>query len=528
MSVNHTVGVIGLGSVGSAVIHSLSRKNSCVGYDTCGEYDWDAIPETDFAFICVPTPSKEGRLDNSIVDSVLKKLNDHRYKGIVIIKSTLGVGAVNRFEKEYPLLRIVYMPEFLRELNPYSWCENPDRIVISGKDEDCESTLSLIDPPSDVPVLRMSHSEAELGKLAHNAFIATKVSFTNMIETISDHCDTDPKKVMSVIWTDRRVNGSAHLMPGIGGYSGKCIPKDTSELSEFAKSEELDIPLLIGVEETNGCVRPSTMDIPMSVHVIISTSQQDGLIERAISSVCEQCLKPKSLVIVYDEPLGEELLSIVEKFKEEINISLIPNGCAKNLSGAINTGLGFLEKMCSEDDFIALLDDDDFWDYRYLQNCLTFAHDMKCDWVVSGLVRIDQKYPKGAKQTIPESITIHDFLIGNPNVQGSNLFVKADPFLKINGFDEDLISTTDRDVCIRLLKVPGIRVGFLRNHLVHHDCLSRTHRLSDPGSDRKREGLIKFFKKYYDTMDPEEIRLFKERASNLFGVDTQDDKEGSF
>ena len=46
----------------------------------------------------------------------------------------------------------------------------------------------------DVPRLRMSHLEAELGKLAHNAYIATKVTFTveiERLENIRGRSDTD-------------------------------------------------------------------------------------------------------------------------------------------------------------------------------------------------------------------------------------------------------------------------------------------------------------------------------------------------
>lgn len=521
----YTIGVVGLGSVGSAMIHSLSKNNTCVGYDILGEYNWDRITRTDLAVICVPTPLKEGRLDNSIVDSVLKRLDDDRYRGIVVIKSTLGMGAMSTFRKNYSSLRTVYMPEFLRELNPYSWCENPDRVIISGNEDDCDAVISAFNIHPSVPVLRMSHSETELGKLAHNAFIATKVSFTNAIEMISHHCKADPENVMSAVWTDRRVKSNAHLMPGIGGYSGKCIPKDTSELLEFSRSEDLNTCLLQGVEDTNDSVRPSVMSVPATVHVIIPTSQQDCLVERAIASVCSQSIRPKELVVVYDEPMGEELRSIIKRFEDIADIIAIPNAGIRNLSGAVNTGLAYLREKHPADDFVALLDDDDYWGYRYLQNCLTFAHDMKCDWVVSGLIRIDNEHPHGAEQTIPKSLEVRDFLIGNPNVQGSNLFVKLGQFIKAGGFDESLVSTTDRDVCIRLLDLKEINAGFLRNHMVYHDCISRDHRLSTYGSDRKKEGLTKFFRKYSSMMGAEERRLFKERAYKLFDVVVSDEQE---
>ena len=76
----------------------------------------------------------------------------------------------------------------------------------------------------------MDHRSAEVAKLAHNGFIATKVSFTNEIENICEELNADPVSVMSVIWSDRRVKSKEHLRPHMGPYGGKCVPKDTREL----------------------------------------------------------------------------------------------------------------------------------------------------------------------------------------------------------------------------------------------------------------------------------------------------------
>lgn len=226
------IGVIGLGSVGKAVKHALSFYHPCTGYDIRGEYSWEDILDTSVVFICVPTPEGgDGRLDCSIVESVLSRLSSSRYAGIVVVKSTIGVGFMDEAVTEYQDLRLVYMPEFLRERSNFRWFVNPDRLVFSGKEADVEEVLQYFAwVEDDVPVLRMTHREAELGKLAHNAYIALKVSFTNEIERISYERSADPAHVMSVIWADRRVLSREHLRPGFGAYAGKCVPKDTREL----------------------------------------------------------------------------------------------------------------------------------------------------------------------------------------------------------------------------------------------------------------------------------------------------------
>ena len=65
------VGIIGLGSVGWATVHSLSPKYEYCGYDIADSYDFSAILSSDFVFICVQTPlTQENRLDRSAVEDV--------------------------------------------------------------------------------------------------------------------------------------------------------------------------------------------------------------------------------------------------------------------------------------------------------------------------------------------------------------------------------------------------------------------------------------------------------------------------
>ncbi|MCQ1536442.1 hypothetical protein FTO70_12310 [Methanosarcina sp. KYL-1] len=101
--------------------------------------------------------------------------------------------------KNYPYLRLVYMPEFLQEKSNFTWFVCPDRLVISGEDKDVEEVLNYFSWVEDTPILKMSHRDAEIGKLAHNAYIAIKVSFTNEMENICQEHNSDPENVMSVI-----------------------------------------------------------------------------------------------------------------------------------------------------------------------------------------------------------------------------------------------------------------------------------------------------------------------------------------
>jgi UDPglucose 6-dehydrogenase len=515
-----TVGVIGLGTVGWAVIHGMSPFFKCVGYDIEGEYDWRTVTQTDIIFVCVSTPlGEDHRLDCTNVTSVLERLHAEKYQGCVVIKSTIPVGYTENAKLHFPNLRLIYMPEFLREKSPFTWFTCPDRLVLSGTEKDVSEVLSFFDWVENAETLIMDYKSAEIGKLAHNAFIATKISFTNEIESICDLFNSNPLDVMSVIWTDRRVKSKEHLNPCLGPYGGKCVPKDTHELRETTNNP----PLLTAVEFINDSLKPM---VPQYSHpkvvVIIPTKNRPDKLKFALGSVEKQTLLPDDVLVVYDDddPSKDIIFQIVEDFQNTLKVNLLINKRAKNLSGAANTALNHIsdKERCLDNIYISFLDDDDWWDRRYLQNCLCYAMETGSDWVISGLVRHDESYPNGLFQKIPDDIFIESFLVSNPNVQGSNLFVKLSSLISIDGFDEYLPSTTDRDVCIRLLDT-GVSYVILRNHLVHHDAFSRPDRLSCPGSQRKKQGTLHFYSKYKNRMSSEQIGAFKERSQKLFGIE---------
>jgi len=227
------IGVVGSkGVVGKAVKYTLSYYyNNVVGYDIQNEGSFNDVLDADIVFVCVHSSfKKEGRLDCSIIDSILTLFRKNIFKGVIAIKSTVCVGYMNEASIKFPNLRLVYMPEFLRKKSAFTWFLNPDRIVIAGKREDIEKVLDVFSFTENAKILTMDYKTAEIAKLAHNAFIATKVSFTNEIEKICHKLGAEPSKVMECICTDRRVGSSEHLKPRLGPYGGKCVPKDTLEL----------------------------------------------------------------------------------------------------------------------------------------------------------------------------------------------------------------------------------------------------------------------------------------------------------
>ena len=241
-----TVGVVGLGSVGDAAFTTFSNHFHTVGYDVDGRGNWKEIVSSDVAIVCVPTnAASDGQLDMTHIMDVAHKLAEKSFSGLMIIKSTLQPGTMDAINERFPHLRAAYAPEFLREKDALEWFQSPDRLVYSCAKSDETDLLDYFSwIGEEVPRIRMEHLEAEIGKLAHNAYIATKVTFTVEIERLAHHFGVDPVPVMETVWRDRRVNNPAHLTPNKGGFAGKCVPKDTAALAQLDPDEESILHML--------------------------------------------------------------------------------------------------------------------------------------------------------------------------------------------------------------------------------------------------------------------------------------------
>ncbi len=241
--------------VGQTIFHVMKFFNSQVkGYDKYKPSDsFEDVLDMDIVFIAVPTDGKEGRLDCSIVRTVLEELENASYNGVVCIKSTVGINFLDNVKKF--ALRIVYVPEFLHERNSLVDFISPDHVVMSGEKEDLDILRQVFFWVDDSKFFFVDDRTAEVTKLVINAFAATKISFTNEIASICNEVGANAEKVMEIL----RQNGRCapeYTDPTKGAYGGMCLPKDTRELINFTNKSIL----LKAVEEVNEKVKEDTKE----------------------------------------------------------------------------------------------------------------------------------------------------------------------------------------------------------------------------------------------------------------------------
>jgi hypothetical protein len=258
------------------------------------------------------------------------------------------------------------------------------------------------------------------------------------------------------------------------------------------------------------------------IAVIIATKDRyRTLSERAIPSVVGQTLSPDFFILVDDSssetrPLNAALVDAL--LLPGCEVSYHANKRSPGASGSWNTAIDILFTKASDPEnlFVAVLDDDDAWSADYLKECVSVADERQLDMVAADLRRFEKLGGNPAIEKAPGELLVEEFLTGNPGIQGSNLFIRLSLLLSAGGFDEELRSCTDRDLCIRLADLGDVRYGRLPLALVDHFAEPCRPRLSARGSAAKLEGLTAFWKKYFGRMSSDQRAAFSERASSLF------------
>jgi asparagine synthase (glutamine-hydrolysing) len=260
-----------------------------------------------------------------------------------------------------------------------------------------------------------------------------------------------------------------------------------------------------------------------TIAVIIATKNRPILLkQRSLKSVITQSLKPDCIIVVDDSDNQHSInknITIVNEFKNQspqTRIEYIPNRRTMGASGSWNTTIDFLllQKQSPENTFIAILDDDDEWHSDYLKLCSQHIVEKSLDMIACDFYRITDKQTEINKA--PARLSTNDFLIGNPGIQGSNLFVRLSCFLEAGCFDENIRSCTDRDLCIRITDLGYIRYERLAIPLMNHFAENDRDRMSTPNTETKNTGLYNFWLKHSKRMSAEQKESYLNRAKTLF------------
>ena len=273
------------------------------------------------------------------------------------------------------------------------------------------------------------------------------------------------------------------------------------------------------------------------IYIVIATSlkRTDMLINKALYSVYrQQNINPKNIkvLIVDDNKDAREIINIkiqIKILREKLcftNKNIFHTTILKNQrtpyrsgTGSWNTAIEIINQNENKNSYIAILDDDDHYSDNYLNILFdTLKKKPKTIAIFSPLTKCFKEYEEIFTFT-KKDLTAENFFIGNPGIQGSNMFFKSTILKNINAFDEALNSATDRDLMIRFIdyvtkKSLFENIEILTNSYVFYNANNNnsiTHNL-----EKKHLGLDTFYKKHTHMFSNIALNASLERAKKLF------------
>jgi UDPglucose 6-dehydrogenase len=270
------ISVIGLGFVGGSMKKSFELKGEHVkGYDKFKENtdSFEDCLESDIAFLALPTIFDENKMtyDKSAIHEVCGDLEKHKYKGLVVIKSTVEPTTTEGLALKYSSLKFIHNPEFLTAATAFEDFHNQKHIVLGKSLNVHDDQVNVLEQfyrknYPDAEISRCSCTESESMKSFVNCFYSVKIQFFNELYLLCQKMGCDYNNVKELMLKNGWINPMHTEVPGVDGmlsYGGYCFPKDTNALLNHMKRENVTCKVLEGTVLERNEMRQDNVNVKL-------------------------------------------------------------------------------------------------------------------------------------------------------------------------------------------------------------------------------------------------------------------------